>query len=136
MLDLQYWSLGCLVDPPLPPQWAPGVAHVHRQCLSRSPGPSIFRSFFRFDFELDFGLVLGPSWARLGLPFGRSNRVKLGPRCILNCSFFENVDFSKIILKPTEKPLFDPQARSKIDPRSLQDRSKTIFKSIFFRLRF
>ena len=78
MLDLQYWFLGCLVDPPQPPQWAPGAAHVHRQSLSWSPGPSIFRSFFRFDFDLNFGLVLGPIWGRLGLLLGSVWEAKSG----------------------------------------------------------
>ena len=91
MLDLEHWSLGCLVDPPItPPQWAPGVAHVQRQCVSWSPGPSIFRSFFRFDFGLDFGLVLGPFWARLGRllgPFWEPKSGQVGSKMRLEPSF-------------------------------------------------
>ena len=98
-----------LVDPPLPPQWAPGAAHVHRQSVSWSPGPSIFRSFFRFDFGLDFGRILGPFWGRLGLllaPFWEPNRVKLGPKCVLSRNFFENVDFSRNAVSPRREPHF------------------------------
>merc|ERR1712023_323092 len=81
VLDLGYWSFGCLVDTPPTPQWVPGAAHVHSQCLPWSPGRSIFRLFFRFDFGLDFGLVLGPFWARLGRLLGpfwepKSGRVE------------------------------------------------------------
>ena len=71
MLDLKYIGLVVVYwNPPLPPQWAPGATHVHRQCVAWSPGPSIFRSFFRFDFALKFGLVLGPICGRLGLLLG------------------------------------------------------------------
>ena len=94
VLDLKYWSLGCLVDPPQPPQWAPGAAHVHRQCLAWSPGRSIFRSFFRFDFGLDFGLVLGPFWARLGrlsAPFWEPKSGQVGPKMVLNHHFFASI---------------------------------------------
>ena len=105
VLDLGYWSLGCLVDPPQPPQWAPGAPKCEGQCVSWSPGPSIFRSFFRFDFGLDFGAglrslfkknvrfsphvcmctckklgrprrVLGSSWGRFGGHLGLQNRPK------------------------------------------------------------
>ena len=109
MLDLQYWSRGCLVDPPLPPQWAPGATHVHSQCLPWSPGPSIVRSFVRFDFGLDFGLVLGPFWVRLGGswdPVGSPNRVKLDQKCVLNRHLFENDDVQKTLKNVRREPLF------------------------------
>ena len=82
VLDLKYWSFGCLVDPPLPPQCAPGAAHVHPQCVSWGPGRSIFLYFFRFDFRIDFGFVLGPVWARLGRFLG----AKIGSSSAENAS--------------------------------------------------
>ena len=82
------------------------------------------RSFFRFDFEFDFGFILGASWVRFGLPFGRSNRVKLGPGCILNCSFFENVDFVKIVVFLKEICYFSRFEPRKIDPKLMQNRTR------------
>ena len=46
--------------PPLPPQWVIRATNVHRQCVPWSIGRSIFRSFLRFDFELNFDIVLTP----------------------------------------------------------------------------
>ena len=132
MLDLGYWSLGCLVDPPLPPQWAPGAAHVHRQCVPWSPGPSIFRSFFRFDFGLDFGLVLGPFWARLGLllaPFWGPKSSQVGPKidleavCVQKCRCSRGPTFSNEKL-PKSTPRW-AQDRLKTGPRRLQERQKS-----------
>ena len=89
MLDLKYLSFGCLVDPPLSPQWASGAQKCEGQCLPWSPGPSNFRYFFRFDFGLDFGLVLGPFWARLGRllgPFGEPKSGQVGSKMRLEPS--------------------------------------------------
>ena len=75
---LVFWLFGWS---PLPPQWASGAQMCDCQNYSWSPGRSIFRSFFRFDFELNFGLVLAPKidpkWA-LGPPRGAG--VPRGPR--------------------------------------------------------
>ena len=90
MLDLEYWSMGCLLDPPLPPQWAPGAQKCEDQCLPWSPGRFIFRSFLRFDVGLDFGLVLGPFCARLGRllgPFWEPKSGQVGSKMRLEPSF-------------------------------------------------
>ena len=116
--------LGCLVDPPLPPQWAPGAAHVHSQCLSWSPGRSIFRSFFRFDFGLDFGLILGTFLARLGRllgPFWEAKSGQVGSKMRLEPSFYRKRRFSRQICKINAKwPTMPPrcaQDRLNIGPR-------------------
>ena len=90
MLDLQYLSLGCLVDPPPTPPMGTWARKCEDQCLPWSPGRSIFRSFFRFDFDLNFGLVLGPIWGRLGLLLGSVWEAKsgqVGPKMHLEPSF-------------------------------------------------
>ena len=92
------WVLDLI--PPLPPQWAPGAQHVHCQCVPWSPGPSNFRSFFRFDFGLDFGLVLGPFWARLGRllgPFWEPKSGQVGSKMRLEPSFVRKWRCSKNI---------------------------------------
>ena len=136
-----------LVDPPLPPQWAPGATHVHRQCVSWSPGRSIFRSFFRFDFGLDFGLVLGPFWARLGRllgPFWEPKSGQVGPKIHLEAVFVQKRRCSKNIGKREARGTFlTPrwaQDRLKTGPRRVQERSKShaffvlIFDSFWGRL--
>ena len=55
-----------------------------------SPGPSIFRSFFRFDVDLNFGLVLGPILGRLGLLLGsvwEAKSAQVEPKMRLEPSF-------------------------------------------------
>ena len=107
MLDLGYGSLvDCLNLPPTPLPAGLGAAHVHPQSVSWSPGRSIFRSFFRFDFELNFGLVLGPSWARLGLllaPFWEPKSGQVGPKMRLEAVFVRKRRFSRNIGKTTAK---------------------------------
>ena len=116
MLDLQYWSLDCLVDPaPTPPVGTWG------QCVSWSPGPSIFRSFVRVDFGLDFGLVLGPFWARLGRllgPFGEPKSSQVGSKMRLEPSFVRKCRSSKNIGKRKARATF-------LTPRWAQDGLKT-----------
>ena len=132
--------------PPYPPQWAPGAAHVHRQCVPWSPGPSIFRSFFRFDFGLDFGLVLDPFWARLGLllaPFWEPKSGQVGPKMRLEAIFFRKRRFSRGTTFSNEKSSKSTprraQDRLKTDPRRVQERQKSdaffvfIFDSFFYR---
>ena len=121
-----------LVDPPLPPQWAPGAAHVHRQCLPWGPGRSIFRSFFRFDFGLDFGLVLGPSWARLGRllgPFLEPKSGQVGPKIHLEAVFVQKSRCSRNIGKRKARATFLTPRRAqdglKTGPRRVQERQKS-----------
>ena len=121
MLDLKYWSFGCLVGPPLPPQWAPGAPYVHYQCLAWSPGRSIFRSFFGLDFGLDFGLVLGPFWARLGRllgPFLEPKSGQVGSKIHLETVLAQKSQCSKNIGKREARAIF-------LTPRWAQDGPKT-----------
>jgi hypothetical protein len=133
--------------PPLPPQWASGGQKCGGQCLPWSPGPSIFRSFFRFDFCLDFGLVLGPFWARLGRllgPFGEPKSGQVGSKIRLEPSFVRKWRCSKNIGKRKARATFlTPrwaQDRLKTGPRRVQERSKShacfvlIFDSFWGRL--
>ena len=92
MLDLQYWSRGCLVDPPLPPSGHLGPKSVRANAWHGVLGGPFFDNFFEtiLDSILDsswvrFGLVLGASWD----PFGRPNRVKLGQKICLEPSFVQ-----------------------------------------------
>ena len=121
VLDLKYGSLVDSIDPPLPPRRAIWAAHVHRQCLVWSSGRSIFRSFFRFDFELNFGLVLGPSWARLGLlltPFWEAKSGQVGPKMRLEPLFVRKCRFSR-------GPTFSNAFLLFLTPRRVQHRLRT-----------
>ena len=54
----------------------------------------MFQSFFRCDFELNFGLVLGPIWPRLGLvlvAFWEPKSGQVGSKMRLE-TFLFNVD--------------------------------------------
>ena len=97
VLDLQYWSRGCLLDPPpTPPSGHLGPRMCTVKTRTGALGGPFFDHFFTSilssildSFWIRFGLVLGSSWP----PFGRPNRVKLGPKCVFKLSLFENVDF-------------------------------------------
>ena len=126
--------------PPLPPQWAPGAAHVHSQCVAWSPGRSIFRSFCRFDFGLDVGLVLGPFWARLGRllgPFLEPKSGQVGPKIHLEAVFVQKSRCSRNIGKCKARATFlTPtwaQDGLKTGLRRVQERSK---RDAFFILIF
>ena len=136
-----------VLNPPQPPRRALGATHVHPQCVSWSPGPSIFRSFFRFDFGLDFGLVLGPFWARLGRllgPFWEPKSGQVGSKMRLEPSFVRKCRCSKNIGKRKARATFlTPrwaQDGLKTGPRRVQERSKShaffvlIFDSFWGRL--
>ena len=74
-------------------------------------------------------------------PLGRPKSTQDRPKSLLETSFSPK---SRCSIKKTsategESTILTPRRhprRPKIDPRSTQDGSKTIFKSIFFRLRF
>ena len=79
------------------------------------------------------GSILGSFWIRFGLvldlfwiPFGSSNRVKLGQECVLSGNFFENADFHADLRFPMFFLLFLPQDgtqdRLKTGPRRVQER--------------
>ena len=112
-----------------------------------SPGPSIFRSFFRFDFGLDFGLVLAPFWARLGRllgPFWEPKSGQVGPKIHLEAVFVQKSRCSRNIGKRNTKTTFWAprwaQDGLKTGPRRFQERSKShaffvlIFDSFWGRL--
>ena len=88
-------GIGLLVDllsPPLPPP----VGTWGRACpppmRAMEPWAVHFSIFFRFDFGLDFGLVLGPFWARLGRlldPFWEPKSGQVGPKIHLEAVFVQ-----------------------------------------------
>ena len=121
------WSLVLVLIPSLPIPAGLGGAHVHRQSMAWSPGRSIVRSFF----ASILGSILDSCWIRFELvlgsfcpPFWNSNRVSLGPKCVLNLHFFENVDVHKTSAKPMRHGLFRRQDGSKIASRPVQLGSK------------
>ena len=121
------WLFGCRVEPPPtpsrrasgPPMSIPKPWHG----FLGGPFCDFFSLRFWASFWIRFGFVLGSSWR----PFGRSNRAKLGPECVLKRSFFEKIDVHKIIVKPMEKPRLLTPRRG---PRSTQDRSKAAPRGI------
>ena len=136
MLDLGYGSLILvLILPPTPLPAGLGTQKCEGQSVAWSPGPSIFRSFFRFDFELNFGLVLGPFWGRLGLllvAFWEPKSGQVGPKCVLKRNFFENADFHETVVKPMPNGQKCPQDGPKIASRPVQDGSKSDKKVMHF----
>ena len=90
-----------------------------------------FTSFF-FSF-------FAPFWLPLGLHFGSFWAPKLAqvrPKLPLDTLLFRKHAFSKKGAPPRARARFWTSKRPKIGPRWLQDRFKTISKSVFFRLRF
>ena len=82
--------------PPYPPD---GLLGLRMSTLNACHG-ALGRPFFDHFFESILKSILNSFWVRFGLvlgsfwpPFGSSNRVKLGTKCILNRHFLENVDF-------------------------------------------
>ena len=69
-------------------------------------------------------------------PLGHPNRPKIGTKSHLDTILFQKRYFSRNAVWPRRNPILRPQDGSQDDPRSAQDHSKTIFKLIFFRLRF
>ena len=109
MLDLQYGSFVDSVDPPYPPGGASGPKNVRAKAWRGALGGQFFDHFFVSilssildSFWIRFGVVLGSFWR----PFGKPNRVKLGPKRVLSRHFFENVDFSRNAVSPRREPHF------------------------------
>ena len=123
MLDLKYWSLGCLVDPPPTPRSGHlGLKSVRTNASHGALGGPFFTNLFAsiVDLILDsswvrFGLVLGASWD----PFGSPNRVKLGQKCVLNRHLFENDDVQKTLEKQMRNVKKCPQDGPKIASRPI-----------------
>ena len=135
MLDLKYWSFGCLVDPPLPPSGHPGPKCVKVKACHGALGGPFFDHFFASildsildSFWIRFGLVLDLFW----IPFGSSNRVKLGQECVLSGNFFENVDFHADLRFPMFFCFFDSRMGPKIASRPVQYGSKSDKKVTHF----
>ena len=133
MLDLGYWSFGCLVDPP--PSGHPGFKSVRPNAWNGALGGPFFDHFFESildsildSFWIRFGLVLGSFWD----PFGSPNPVKLGQKCILNRHLFENGDVQKTLEKPMRNGQTCSQETPKIAPRPVQDGSKRDKKVMHF----
>ena len=85
-----------------------------------------------FDFGLDFGLVLGPFWARLGRllgPFWEPKSGQVGPKINLEAVFVQKRQCSRNIGKRKARATFlSPrwaQDGLKTDPRRVQERSIT-----------
>ena len=102
-----------------------------------------FRSFFWFFFRVVFLFVFLWFWGAFGERFWSQNRhkidprwSKLGSRRLLKRYFLKNVNFHETSAGVMSGAFPGPQDGTQNDPRSPQDGSKTIFKSIFFRLRF
>ena len=82
-------------------------------------------------------LTFGPSPGLILAPLGPPNRPKIGPSRLLTPDFFQKRNFSRNVVSPPYSTTpRRPQDGTQDDPKSTQDRSKTIFKSIFFRPRF
>ena len=117
MLDLKYWSFGCLVDPPYSPSGHLGLKSVRVNASHGSLGCPFVDHFFASildsildSFWIGFGLVLGSFWT----PFGSPNRVKLGSKCVLSRHFFEKLDFHADLRFPRFLAFFEPKMRPKI----------------------
>ena len=97
--------------------------------MAWSPGPSIFRSFVRFDFDLNFGLVFAPVLGRLGLLLGSVWEAKsgqVGSKIHLEAVFVQKSQCSKNNGKRKARATFlTPrwaQDGLKTDPRRVQER--------------
>ena len=109
MLDLKYGYFSPSIESPPAPPAGLGATHVHRQNVPWTPGRSIFRSCFRFDLELDFGLVFGPFWAGLGLllaPFWEPKSGQVGPKIHLEAVFVQKSRCSRNIGKRKARATF------------------------------
>ena len=91
-----------------------------------------FSIIFRFDFGLDFGLVLGPFWARLGRllgPFWEAKSGQVGSKIHLEVIFVQKSQCSKNSGKHKARATFlTPrwaQDGLKTGPRRVQERSKS-----------
>jgi hypothetical protein len=110
VLDLGYWSFGCLVDtPPYPPSGHLGP----RMCIPNACHGALGRPFFDHFFASILDSILDSSWVRFGLvlgaswdPLGSPNRVKLGQKSVLNRHLFENGDVQKTLENVRREPLF------------------------------
>ena len=110
MLDLGYWSLGCLVDPPPTPPvgtWGHACPFPMR---AMEPWAVHFSIIFSLRFSTRLGSVLGSLWEP------KSGQV--GPKMRLEPSFVRKWRCSKNIEKRKARATF-------LTPRWAQDRLKT-----------
>ena len=136
------WVFGCSIDPPPTPSRR---ASGSRMSTAKASCGALGGPFFDHFFALILNSILDSFWIRFGLVLVAFWEVKsghVGTKMRLEALFFRKCRFSKKWCKTNGFfHLFDPQTRSKIDPRSLQDRSKSdvffvlIFDSFWGRLR-
>ena len=132
VLDLQYWSFGCLVGPPYPPSGHLGPRMSTVKACHGALGGSFFNLFIA-SIEFDFGHTLDPCWARRGsllAVFWVPKSDQVGTKMCLEVLFVVKCKFScgptYVICSMFLLPFFDP----KTGPRSPQDRPKTAPRAI------
>ena len=128
MLDLKYWSLGCLVDPPNPPSGHLGPRMSTFNACHGALGGPLFDHFFASILSsiLDsFWIRFGP---RLGLllgPFWVPKSGQVGPRSGLASPFFRKCRFfTKYVFSSAGTTFLTqdgPEDRPKIASRRVQD---------------
>ena len=104
-----------------------GLQHRPQKFGEIHPEGSGFRSCDRFDFGLDFGLVLGPFWACLGCLLGPF-WFWVAPKKHLEAVFVKKSMFAKHWKADTKTTLVTPRWAHdglKTGPRQAQERSKS-----------
>ena len=75
------WSFRCVLHPPYSPSQHLGTECVRTNTSHEELGHLSFHPFFPDDLELDFALILGSFWARLG--YTQDSLQKSGPGRLL-----------------------------------------------------
>ena len=119
-----------------PPFWpSPRKAFAFAFALWPSPSPSPSQGLPRRDLKA-FLPQLRSQKAPILEPFWVPNRPNIGPRRVLKRYFFENVVFHADLRFPIENGQNRAQDEPKIDPRSPQDRLKSVLAGDRFSGRF
>ena len=119
-----------------PPLWpSPRKAFAFAFALWPSPAPSPSQGLPRRDLKA-FLPQLRSQKAPILEPFWVPNRPNIGPRRVLKRYFFENVVFHANLRFPIENGQNRAQDEPKIDPRSPQDRLKSVLAGDRFSGRF
>ena len=122
----------------MPPLKSPQEGRAFRRVgPSESFGPTLFRSKFRSFFDIDFWSILGrfgaPSWGHFW-HFWRPSWTKIHPKRVLEAYQHPKHDFSPTTRPRVRERHIGAQDASQNAPRSAQDASKRLLKSIFFAL--
>ena len=96
------------------------------------PKPFLISLHFSSLFSFRLGSLLGSIFG----PFGCPSWPKFGNKSLLDILFLQKRIFSRNAASPKRTPILRPQDGSQNDPRWLQDRFKTVLKSVFLYLRF